>query len=134
MITKEPTKKQLEFFVLGIDIIALLWIRKAIIQKQMPLAYLLLLFVGGFTFLFFAKNNFVVKFYKGWMRIAAILGIVVNTILMTIIFYGIFTPIGIFFRIIRKDILNLKFDKEAYTYWIDKPQKEFKKEDCLRQF
>ena len=38
---------------------------------------------------------------------------------MGIIFFLIVTPIGIFMKIIKKDILNLKFSKQK-TYWIKK--------------
>lgn len=38
---------------------------------------------------------------------------------MGLIFYVVITPIGLLMRILGKDILNLKFNKNS-SYWIDK--------------
>jgi hypothetical protein len=38
---------------------------------------------------------------------------------MGLIFFFIVTPIGIFMRLLKKDILNLKFNSKK-TYWIKK--------------
>jgi hypothetical protein len=38
---------------------------------------------------------------------------------MGIIYFLIITPIGLFLRLIGKDILNLKFNKNK-SYWIDR--------------
>ena len=134
MMIKEPTKKQITVFVLGLDIICFLFFRKAIIQKHLLLASCLLLSALVLTLLFFSKRQIVVQFYKRWMQVVTPIGMIITGILMMIMFYLVFAPIGIFLKIIGKDILRLKFDKKANSYWIDKPQKEFKKEDYERQF
>ena len=38
---------------------------------------------------------------------------------MGLIFFLVVTPIGLIMRILKKDILNLKFN-ELDTYWIEK--------------
>ena len=38
---------------------------------------------------------------------------------MGIIFFIVVTPIGIIMRLLKKDLLNLKYNKKE-TYWIDK--------------
>ena len=37
---------------------------------------------------------------------------------MGIIFFLVVTPIGFMLRILGKDLLNKKYDKEKETYWI----------------
>jgi|TARA_B100000768_G_scaffold93743_1_gene87679 hypothetical protein len=54
-----------------------------------------------------------------WFKFGILLGKIVSPIVMSVIFFLVVTPIGIFMKIIGKDLLNLKFnDKE--TYWIKK--------------
>ncbi len=59
----------------------------------------------------------------------------VNTrILLGIIFYVIFTPIGILSRLLRKDLLDRRLDKDAKSYWNKKDNGVFAKEQYERQF
>ena len=59
----------------------------------------------------------------------------VNTrILLGIIFYIIFAPIGIMLRLIRKDLLDKRLDKDAKSYWNKKDNGVFAKEQYERQF
>ena len=46
---------------------------------------------------------------------------------MGIIFFLVVTPTGLFMRLIKKDLLGLKFNKEK-TYWIDKKGPKSKNE------
>jgi hypothetical protein len=39
---------------------------------------------------------------------------------MGFIFYSTVTPIGLLLRAFGKDLLNLRFDRAAKTYWIDR--------------
>ena len=56
---------------------------------------------------------------KVWFKFGIFLGKVISPLVMGIIFFVVVTPIGIFMRILNKDLLNLKFNKEK-TYWIEK--------------
>jgi len=56
---------------------------------------------------------------KTWIKFGEILGSIVSPIVMAIIFFGIVTPIGLFLKLIGKDVLKLKQDKKN-TYWIEK--------------
>ena len=42
---------------------------------------------------------------------------------MLVVFFLVVTPIGLFMRMLGKDILNLKFNEKINTYWIEKKQK-----------
>ena len=53
-----------------------------------------------------------------WMKIAHALGSVMTYILLTLTFYLMITPIGLVMKIIGKDPLNRKFDKDTQTYWV----------------
>lgn len=53
--------------------------------------------------------------YILWMMFAAVLGWVNTRVILGIIFFGMFTPVALFFRMIGKDPLARKFSaKETY--------------------
>ena len=54
-----------------------------------------------------------------WFKFGLLLGRFISPIIMGIIFFLVVTPIGIIMRLLKKDLLNLKYNKKK-TYWIDK--------------
>ena len=57
-----------------------------------------------------------------WVKFGELLGRIIAPIVMAIIYFIIVTPIGLFMRLIGKDLLNIKFSK-ANTYWIKREKK-----------
>lgn len=58
--------------------------------------------------------------YLGWMAMAIVLGSIVTRILLTIFFFVVITPVALFFKLIGRDALHRKLDRNAETYWIEK--------------
>ena len=56
---------------------------------------------------------------KIWFKFGIFLGKMISPIVMGLIFFLVVTPIGFLMRMLKKDILNLKFNKRN-TYWIEK--------------
>ena len=56
---------------------------------------------------------------KLWFKFGLFLGKIVSPMIMGMIFFLVVTPIAFLMRIIGKDLLNLKFNKNK-TYWIEK--------------
>ena len=54
-----------------------------------------------------------------WFKFGIFLGKIISPIIITLIFFIVVTPIGLIMRLLRKDLLNLKFNKNK-TYWIKK--------------
>ena len=54
-----------------------------------------------------------------WFKFGIFLGKIVSPIVMGVIFFFVVTPIAILMRIIKKDLLNLKFNNKE-SYWIKK--------------
>ena len=54
-----------------------------------------------------------------WFKFGLLLGKFISPLIMGIIFFIVVTPIGIIMRLLKKDLLNLKYNKKE-TYWIDK--------------
>lgn len=58
--------------------------------------------------------------YQGWMFLAVIMGFVVTRIILVVFFFLVITPVALWFRLIGRDALHRKFDREAKTYWLEK--------------
>lgn len=61
--------------------------------------------------------------YKIWMTLSLGLGFITSHLVLTIIYYFVFTPIGLFMRFLRKDPLERELDPGAPTYWKKKEKK-----------
>ena len=60
--------------------------------------------------------------YIVWMKLSHVLGWINTKILLTIVFYVIFLPIGMIMRLLGKDPMHRKFDKSTKTYRIKSKQ------------
>ena len=56
---------------------------------------------------------------KLWFKFGIFLGKIISPIIMGIIFFLVVTPIGLLMRLLGKDLVNLKFNKNK-SYWIEK--------------
>ena len=56
---------------------------------------------------------------KIWFKFGILLGKIISPLVMGIIFFLVVTPIGIIMKILKKDLLNLKYNKNK-SYWIEK--------------
>lgn len=52
---------------------------------------------------------------KGWMKLAALLGLIVPNIILTAVFYLVLTPIALLFRLMRKDDALMLVNKNKST-------------------
>lgn len=55
---------------------------------------------------------------RGWAKVGQLLSKITNPIISGLMFFLLFTPAGLLFRILGKDPLRLKFDKAASSYWL----------------
>ncbi len=63
-----------------------------------------------------------------------ILGWFMTRVILSILFYIIFTPIGLILKLFGKHFLDLKINKKAETYWLDKKIETINKVHFERQF
>ena len=52
-----------------------------------------------------------------WTKFGELLGKIISPIVMGIVYFAIITPMGIFMRLIKKDLLKTKFSNNN-SYWI----------------
>lgn len=72
--------------------------------------------------------------YRMWMKGAHFIGGIITIFILSAVFFLLFAPIGVFFRMIGKDHLDRTIDKGARTYWILRPGGAFSKEQYQKQF
>ena len=65
------------------------------------------------------KSKILAPLNKLWFKFGIFLGKIISPLIMGIIFFLVVTPIGILMRLLGKDLLNLKYNKNK-SYWIDK--------------
>jgi hypothetical protein len=65
--------------------------------------------------------------YVGWMTFAFALGWVNSRIILSLVFCLVFTPAGLILRLLGKDPLGLRFDRQATTYWVMRKPQDFSK-------
>ena len=58
---------------------------------------------------------------KLWIKFGVLLGKIISPIVMGLVFFFVVTPIGIFVKILKKDVMGLK--REASSYWITREDK-----------
>ncbi len=56
---------------------------------------------------------------KIWFKFGLLLGRFISPLVMGLIFFLVVTPIALLMKLLKKDLLNLKFNKDN-TYWIVK--------------
>lgn len=72
--------------------------------------------------------------YLVWMVFSAVLGWIMTSVILSILFYLIFTPIGLISRLFGKQFIELKWDKSLGSYWNYRDTKQLEKEDYEKQF
>ncbi|TMH41342.1 MAG: hypothetical protein E6H54_16620 [Betaproteobacteria bacterium] len=54
---------------------------------------------------------------RAWMRLGELLNRVVSPIVMALIFFAVFTPVGLVMRAFGRDALSLRYEPKADSYW-----------------
>jgi carbamoyltransferase len=77
--------------------------------------------LSSFGFLFLVTSIFGPSWlrfvYRPWMFLARILGTITSSILLTLVFFLILTPLGLLQRLFGKRPLDLRFKGDATSYW-----------------
>ena len=69
-----------------------------------------------------------------WMRFGELLNRIVSPVVLGIIFFGIFAPIGLLFRLMGRDVLQRSFDPKRSSYWQQRTPPGPERDNFPRQF
>jgi hypothetical protein len=73
-------------------------------------------------------------FNRLWMKLGELLQRIVSPVALAVLFFCIVTPIGLLLRLLGKDVLRLRFDRAASTYWITRTPPGPSAESLKNQF
>ena len=59
--------------------------------------------------------------YVGWMVLAFPIGWMISQVMLVVMFFGLFAPIGLVFRLLGRDPLQRARQPEPKSYWAPKP-------------
>ena len=122
----QPSPKYLRSFgtigILGTSIIAIL----LYLIKGLALGWCFSIITVGFVI--FISSRISLKVTKGiyisFTLLTLPIGMAVSFFLLGVFYYLVLTPIGLFFRLIGRDILKRKFEPDTDSYWIKRRCKE----------
>lgn len=123
-LKKFGEKSAIGFFVLGLLFFLL--------KKKVYFYFWIAAAIFGLMSMFMPKALKVVCILS--MRIAEPIGWVMSRVIFSIFFFLVITPIGLVLKLLGKDLLNIKFNRQAKSYWIIKEKKQNAKEQFERQF
>ena len=55
---------------------------------------------------------------RAWMKLGELLGRVVSPIVLGVIFFAVFTPVGIVMRLAGRDAMKRRWEPAAKSYWV----------------
>lgn len=120
MMNRQPDKKQVRHFgflfgVLFVFIFGIFipWLASSVVLPKWPW------FVGTFFILLTILAPMLLKpFFHLWMKFGLVMGFINTRIILFILFYLLIMPMGVLMRLLGKDPMNRKFDKQVVSYRI----------------
>jgi len=110
------TTQQLRSFGLIVGgIFAVIGVWPVVWRDQPPRLWGLVL-GGGLIVLALVLPRSLAQVYRLWMKVGEVLGWVNTRILLGMLFYGLFTPLGLLMRFRGKDPMHRTLAPEAATY------------------
>ena len=126
-------KSDLRKFGITIGVILLI-IAGFLFWKEKESFQILLTFGVTFCILGIAIPFILKPIYWLWMIFAIILGWIMTRIILSLLFYIIFTTIGLISRLFGKQFLELKWDRSQNSYWNMRTVEPFNKKNYEKQF
>ena len=106
------------FGIVFFIVFVLIAIYPLINQEEVRIWSLIISFL--FLFLGLLNSKILTPLNKLWFKLGILLGKIISPIIMGVIFFLVVTPIGLFMRLLGKDVLSLKLNKKKNSYWIEK--------------
>lgn len=62
--------------------------------------------------------------YRGWMRFGLFMSKIMTPLVLGLVFFIVFTPVALVFRLLGKDAMHRKLDSQAASYRVDSRGRE----------
>ena len=112
---KKSSSKSFGYLFFGIFLALAVWVY----VKNQNLNFWLIGTSTVFLVLTLIKSKLLDVLNDLWIKFGELLGKIIAPIVMSIVFFLIVTPIGLVLKIVKKDLLKLKFNNDK-SYWIEK--------------
>jgi len=66
----------------------------------------------------FMREAWLTPLNRAWMKLGELLGRVVSPVVLGVIYFAVFTPVGVAMRLCGRDAMARAFDHGLKTYWI----------------
>ncbi len=126
-------RKQLKNFGV-IMFVGFLVITSVIFLKRGYLNYSILYISCFFILAGFLAPAILKPIYIFWMKLAHLLSWFNTRLLLSVIYILLFTPIAFILKLLRKDLIDIRIDSSASSYWKKKEENEFNPADYQRQY
>lgn len=129
----EQKKQERKFGVIGIIFFAVL-ANIAYLRGHYTASHI----ICGLTVFFFVVR-FVIPpllhwVFVGWMAVVGVIGRINTYILLTVVFFVLFTPTGLLMRLFGNDPMKRRYDSLLPSYWIPVEEKPIDKKRYEQRF
>ena len=131
-VVAPPSEKSFGITFAVVALLLALWVWW---RKDMPaLAVVFLVLSAGFLAAGFLAPALLRPLNRLWLRFGLLLHKIVNPVIMGLLFFLVFTPMGWIMRKGGKDFLRLKFRGTDESYWIRRDESGFAAGSMRNQF
>ena len=115
---KKSSSKSFGYLFFGLFLILSLWP----VLNDNSINFLFLSISAVFFILTILKAKILDFLNNYWIKLGELLGKVIAPIIMFLVFFVIVTPLSLLTKLLKKDLLNMRFN-DSKTYWINKVKK-----------
>jgi len=124
-----------EFRKFGLTVGAVLLLIAAFLFWKERASFVYFAVPGSALMVFGAIIPLVLKpIFKAWMAFAVVMGFVMTRVILTVLYFGMFTPVALVLKLLRKDLLEEKWDKDADSYWVKRKPEPYDPASTERMF
>ncbi|MEC8658782.1 MAG: SxtJ family membrane protein [Verrucomicrobiota bacterium] len=133
---KTPTHLELKWFgILLMPFFIALYFLLSVKFDSPKLGYSLLGVGGTMSLFYLALPKYRSLIYRLWVGLFYPIGWIVSHLVMTLLYYVVFTPVGLLMRATGHDPLTRSFDSGMKSYWFERDEScELDKKRSLKQF
>jgi hypothetical protein len=67
-----------------------------------------------------AREHWLTPLNRAWMKLGLLMGSVVNPIVLGVLFFAVFTPVGLVLRLAGRDAMARRWDAARPSYWVER--------------
>lgn len=117
MESNQPTRKQVRTFSIGLIVILSIIAGLQIYLGRLWVGIGLFSACAVILVMLALSPAMLIPLYRGMMFVSKAIGVVMTPVVLGLVFYLVFAPVGILFRLVRRDILDRKFNINSDSYW-----------------